>query len=130
MLCLLPSAQIAYLGAAAAAAVSLPPTATNHMILKTHWRSSDSVVSSAQRYRVQPKKLVKVFITGDRSCCYTESAVFNMVTVTAVCTCCMHWCRNGRHSLVSLSVTRRMNQAKTFLTGLNLIELRQYCSSR
>jgi len=39
-----PSARIAD---AAAADASLPPTATNHMILQTYWRSFVSVVSSS-----------------------------------------------------------------------------------
>jgi len=46
MLRSLPSARIAY----ATAAASLLPTATNHMTPQAYWRSSASVISSAQRY--------------------------------------------------------------------------------
>ena len=47
MLRSLRSARIAY---AAAAVASLPPTAPDHVILLSGWRSLASVVSSAQRY--------------------------------------------------------------------------------
>jgi len=40
---------------AAAAAASLPPTATNHVIMSTYWRSSASILSSAQRYIQRPE---------------------------------------------------------------------------
>jgi len=42
----LPSARIAYAGIAA----NLPLTATNHVTLLTYWRSSASVIGSANRY--------------------------------------------------------------------------------